>query len=174
MHTEGVLRKSSKSKILECFLLLPFPSTRSSLESLCGDRDPVWLSHGTSAHCVNKRSSAGWAQGSEPVTQTFYCSVSAEGTLARTLAWAGALPTHPPFASHDHSDGISLRRVLTWLLVGTFGGVSSQAGPLAGCWWKSRMRQPAGLKPFPTPGPQEAGNTAVRWFLVQLNFIIWW
>ena len=68
LQAEGVLGKSLKSKILEGFLLHPFPSTRSSLESLCGDRDPVWLSHGARARCINKRSSAGWAQGSEPVT----------------------------------------------------------------------------------------------------------
>ena len=86
MHTEGVLGKSLRSKILQCFLLLPFPLTRSSLESLCGDRDPVWLSHRASAHCINKRSSAGWAQGSEPVTQTLCCSISAGGR------WPGHWP----------------------------------------------------------------------------------
>ncbi|OWK07529.1 RAB4A, partial [Cervus elaphus hippelaphus] len=105
---------------------------RSSLESLCGDGDAAWLSHGASAHCIDKRSSAGWAQGSEPATQSC-CSILEESTLARCQAGAGTPLIQPSFAPHDHSGGISLKRVLTWLLAVTFGGVSPQAGPVAGC-----------------------------------------
>ena len=132
MQTEDVLVKSSKSKTLECFLLLPFPSTRSSLESLCGDGDAAGLRHGASAHCLGKRSSAGWAQGSEPATQSC-CSVSEESTLARCRAQAGTPLIRPPFTPHDRSGAISLSRVLTRLLAVTFGGVSPEAGPVAGC-----------------------------------------
>lgn len=138
MQTEGVLGKSSKNKTLGCFLLLPFPSTRSSLESLCGDGDAAWLSHGASAHCIDKRSSAGWAQGSEPATQSC-CSILEESTLARCQAGAGTPLIQPSFSPHDHSGGISLKRVLTWLLAVTFGGVSPQAGPVAGCRWVSTL-----------------------------------
>lgn len=138
MQTEDVLVKSSKSKTLECFLLLPFPSTRSSLESLCGDGDAAGLRHGASAHCLGKRSSVGWAQGSEPATQSC-CSVSEESTLARCRAQAGTPLIRPPFTPHDRSGAISLSRVLTRLLAVTFGGVSPQAGPVAGCRWVSTL-----------------------------------
>lgn len=123
MQTEGVLVKSLKSKTLDCFLLLPFPSTRSSLESLCGDGDAAWLSHGASAHCIDKRSSAGWAQGSEPAAQSC-CSVSEDSTLAGCRARAGTPLIQPPSAAHARSGAVSLSRMLTWRLAVSFGGVS--------------------------------------------------